>query len=73
VAAGADSAAGGIEVPVKLAGSWDRPSIAPDLDSVLKNPDQAVDTIKKLGEQFKKSNPEAVNKAKDLLNQFLKR
>ena len=63
---------GGLEVPLKLAGSWDRPTIAPDLDSVLKNPDQAVDTIKKLGQQFKNANPETVNKAKDLLNKFLR-
>ncbi len=63
---------GGLEVPVKLAGSWDRPTIAPDLDAVLKNPEQAVDTIKKLGQQFKNANPETVNKAKDLLNKFLR-
>lgn len=67
------AADGGLEVPVKLAGSWDRPTITPDLDAVLKNPTQAVDTIKQLGEQFKKSNPEAVNKAKDLLNQLLRK
>jgi AsmA protein len=63
----------GLEIPVKLTGSWDRPTIAPDIDGVLKNPDQAVDTIKQLGKQFKENNPEAMNKAKDLLNQFLKR
>lgn len=64
---------GGLEVPVKLTGSWDRPTLAADLDAVLKNPEQAVDTAKKLGEQFKKANPEAVNKAKDLLNKLLRR
>lgn len=63
----------GLEIPVKLTGSWDRPTIAPDIDGVLKNPDQAVDTLKQLGKQFKDNNPEAMNKAKDLLNQFLKR
>ncbi len=64
---------GGLEIPVKLNGSWDRPTIAPDIDGVLKNPDQAIDTIKQLGKQFQEKNPEAMNKAKDLLNQFLKR
>ena len=63
----------GLEIPVKLSGSWDRPTIAPDIDGVLKHPDQAIDTIKQLGKQFKENNPEAINKAKDLLNQFLKR
>ncbi len=64
--------AGGLEVPVKLTGSWDKPTIAPDLDAALKNPEQTVDTLKQLGRQFKNANPEAVNKAKDLLNRFLK-
>ena len=63
----------GLEIPVKLTGAWDRPTIAPDIDGVLKNPDQAVDALKQLGKQFKENNPEALNKAKDFLNQFLKR
>ena len=63
----------GLEIPVKLTGSWDKPTIQPDIDGVLKNPDQAVETIKQLGKQFKDGNPDAMNKAKDLLNQFLKR
>jgi AsmA protein len=73
--AGADGGAAGtaLEIPVKLTGSWDRPVIAPDIDGVLKNPEQAIDTIKQLGRQFKGGDPAAVDKAKDLLNQFLKR
>ncbi len=70
---GAPADATGLEIPVKLTGSWDKPTIQPDIDGVLKNPEQAVDTIKQLGKQFKDGNPDAMNKAKDLLNQFLKR
>jgi AsmA protein len=63
----------GLEIPVKMAGSWDKPVITPDIDGVLKNPDQTIDTIKQIGKQFKNGDGDAVNKAKDLLNQFLKR
>jgi AsmA protein len=67
------SAGAGFEIPVKMTGPWERPTIQPDIGGALKNPDAAVNTIKQLGEQFKGKSPdEAVNKAKDLLNQFLK-
>jgi AsmA protein len=67
------SAGAGLEIPVKMTGSWERPTIQPDLGGALKNPDAAINTIKQLGEQFKGKTPdETVNKAKDLLNQFLK-
>jgi AsmA protein len=64
---------GGLEIPVKMTGSWDKPVITPDIDGVLKNPEQAIDTIRQIGKQFQKGDGEAVNKAKDLLNQWLKR
>jgi AsmA protein len=60
----------GIEIPVKMTGSWERPTIQPDLGTAMKNPDAAINTIRQLGEQFKGG--DGVNKAKDLLNQFLK-
>ena len=60
----------GFEIPVKMTGPWERPTIQPDIGGALKNPDAAVNTIKQLGEQFKGG--DGVNKAKDLLNQFLK-
>jgi AsmA protein len=60
----------GFEIPVKMTGSWERPTIQPDIGGALKNPDAAVNTIKQLGEQFKGG--DGVNKAKDLLNRFLK-
>lgn len=52
----------GIEVPVKLSGPWDNPKVSADLDAVLKNPDQVVDTIKEIGKQFKGKNVEDVLK-----------
>ena len=70
--AGATEPAGGFEVPVKVVGSWDKPVVSADIDAVLKNPDQAIDTLKQIGNQIKKDNPDAVNKAKDFLNKFLK-
>jgi AsmA protein len=67
------SAGAGFEIPVKMSGSWERPTIQPDIGGALKNPDAAINTIKQLGEQFKGKTPdESVNKAKDLLNRFLK-
>ena len=62
----------GLEVPVKVTGSWDKPMVAADLDAVLKNPEQAVDTLKEIGKQFKEANPEAVDKAKQLFRKFFK-
>lgn len=43
----------GIEVPVRITGSWDRPSYRPDLKGVLSDPGKAVDTIKELGKKYK--------------------
>ena len=43
----------GIEVPVRISGSWDRPSYRPDLKGVLSDPGKAVDTIKELGKKYK--------------------
>jgi AsmA protein len=62
-----------LEVPVKLTGSWDKPAITPDIDGVLKNPEAAIDTVRQIGRQIQKGDGDVVNKAKDLLNQFLKR
>lgn len=55
----------GIEIPVRITGPWQKPKLTPDLNGVLSNPDQVVDTVKKLGKKFNSK------KAKDLLNQFL--
>ena len=75
----------GIEIPVRVHGSWENPKYSPDLAGVLKDP-KAVDTIKEIGKQFKgKKADEIVNdllggggngesgksKGKKLLEQFL--
>lgn len=43
----------GLELPVKITGSWDRPNVQPDFDSVLKDPDKVIDAAKEVGRQLK--------------------
>jgi AsmA protein len=43
----------GIEIPVRVHGSLDKPKITPDLGGAFKDPDKAVDTVKEIGKQFK--------------------
>jgi AsmA protein len=74
-----------LEVPVKIQGPWEKPSIAPDLNAVLRDPGQAIEAVKEIGKNLRGSevestvkgllsnDPEQKKKAKDLLNQFLKR
>ncbi len=82
------SALSGLEVPVRITGSWDRPRIEPDLKGVLADPNKALDAVKEIGKSLKgKSSDEIVDqllgpdtgdnastksKAKDLLNKFLR-
>lgn len=79
----------GIEVPVRITGSWDKPSYEPDLKALLADPNKAIDTVKQIGKQFKgKSGKEIVDgllgkgdgtqtgsapKAKDILNNLFKK
>ena len=42
----------GLELPVRIRGPWERPQVTPDIDSVLKNPGQAVDALRELGRQI---------------------
>ncbi len=56
----ADGAASGIEVPVRITGSWDRPTYRPDLKGVLSDPGKAVETIKEIGKKFKSKNASQV-------------
>ena len=44
--------ASGIEIPVRIHGSWDRPSYEPDMQSVLKDPDKIADTVNEIGKQL---------------------
>jgi AsmA protein len=43
----------GIEIPVRVHGSLEKPKITPDLGGAFKDPDKAVDTVKEIGKQFK--------------------
>lgn len=65
--------AAGIEVPVRISGSWDDPQIAPDLTGALggnvqgliKDPSKAAGTVKEIGKQL------GGKKAGDLLKGLL--
>lgn len=43
----------GLEIPVRIKGPWNNPQFIPDLTAMLSDPDQAVETVKELGKQFK--------------------
>ena len=87
-AAGQPGAQGGginlsaIDVPVKIQGPWEKPQIAPDLSAVLRDPNAIIDAAKQLGRNsdvkdavkgILGGDPEQTQKAKNLLNQLLKR
>lgn len=55
----------GIEIPIRVHGSWDKPKLTPDLAGAFKDPNKAVETIKKIGDQFKGKN------AKDIVKDIL--
>ena len=46
----------GLEIPVRISGSWEKPSFEPDLKGVLADPNKAVETVKELSKQFKGKN-----------------
>jgi AsmA protein len=75
----------GIEVPVRVHGSWENPKYTPDLAGILKDP-KAIDTIKQFGKQLEGKNSDEIvddllgggekaekkkAKAKKFLDQFL--
>jgi AsmA protein len=57
---GGDAQASGIEVPVRITGSWDHPSYHPDLKGVLADPNKAMDAIKKFGKKLKGKNTDEI-------------
>jgi AsmA protein len=76
----------GIEIPVRVHGSLEKPKFTPDLGNAFKDPDKAVGTIKEIGKQFKGKSADEIVKdlfgtgdeppgeekpAKKLLDQFL--
>ncbi|HEY8194510.1 MAG TPA: AsmA family protein [Hyphomicrobium sp.] len=48
-----EKAASGIEIPVRITGSWDHPSYRPDLKGVLSDPGKTVETLKEIRQKFK--------------------
>lgn len=45
----------GLEVPVRIAGSWEQPKVTADVGSLLKDPDKALEAAKQIGQQLKDS------------------
>ena len=43
----------GLEVPVRISGPWEKPSFTPELNGVLKDPEQAGETLKQIGKNLK--------------------
>jgi AsmA protein len=48
--------ASGIEIPVRISGSWQKPTFEPDFKGVLSDPNKAVETVKEISKQFKGKN-----------------
>jgi AsmA protein len=46
----------GLEIPVRINGSWDKPKFEPDLKGLLSDPNKAIETAKELGKQLKGKN-----------------
>jgi AsmA protein len=75
----------GLEVPIRIQGSWEEPHVTADLSGVVQNPGQAWEAVKGVGKHLKGKKVEEVvkgilgdepgqsDKAKQLLNQLLKR
>jgi AsmA protein len=71
----------GLEVPVRVTGSFDKPSIAPDVGGVLKTPTQIIDAAKQMDRKevegtvkgLLSGDPGAKQKARDALKSLLKR
>lgn len=45
--------ASGLDIPVKLTGPWHAPRIAPDVESIARDPNKLIDQARKIGKQFK--------------------
>ncbi|RUP00455.1 AsmA family protein [Hyphomicrobium sp.] len=57
---GGDAQASGIEVPVRITGSWDKPSYHPDLSGVLADPNKTMDAVKQIGKKLKGKNADEI-------------
>lgn len=68
---GGAGALGGLEIPVKLKGPWDKVAIEPDIEGVLKDPGKAIDAVKDVVKELQGKDGAA--KAGKFLEQLLKR
>ncbi len=59
---GGKSDLAGLEIPVRVHGSWDKLKYSPDLEGVMKDPGKAIETVKEIGKKFKGKN------AKDIVD-----
>ncbi len=50
---GGENDLSGLEIPVRVQGSWDDPKFAPDLSGLAKDPEQAIGAVRELGKQLK--------------------
>ena len=55
---GGNASRKGLEIPVRVHGSWEKPSFTPDLKGLLSDPDRALDAVKDIGKQLKGKNAE---------------
>lgn len=55
-----NSALSGIEIPVRITGSLDKPRIQPELKAVIDNPEQAVEAVKDIGKRLKGKNSDEI-------------
>ena len=74
----------GLEIPLRVKGSWEDPDIQPEIGDILKDPDKALGAVKEIGKQFKGKSPSeivnqvfgndpaAAKKANDFLGKFLR-
>lgn len=42
----------GLELPVRITGSWDKPDIHADVAGILKDPDKTIEAVKEIGRQL---------------------
>jgi AsmA protein len=57
---GGEAEPSGIEVPVRITGTWDHPSYHPDLKGVLDDPNKAMEAIQKIGKKLKGKNSDEI-------------
>lgn len=57
---GGQTGLAGIEIPVRIHGSFHKLEYTPDVGGILKDPDKAAEAVKKLSEQFKGKNTQEI-------------